>query len=175
MAMQSGVMKLKNISQSSPLVVFAPSGFHQAEAKAVTLHASEDRGGAEVTIKLAGLHTVSGRVTSAEDHHGLNSGTMKLEDALDKEFSRTAAVAANGDFRVTFVPAGTYNLVVEDAADTEPSKKELTDSIKVAVDEPLRSYDGGGQSVIVGNDDVTAVTVEVVPAKSVKKDLDSEE
>jgi len=114
-------------------------------------------------------------VASAEDHHGLNSGSVKLEDAQDKEFSRTAGVDANGNFVVTFVPPGTYNLTVSDAADTEPSKKEQTGLVKFAMDHTLRSYQEGKQSVIVGDNDVTGLSFELAPAKTTKKDPDLNE
>jgi hypothetical protein len=171
-AMQGGVMNLNAVGASTPLTIYAPAAFHKAEAKAVTLHTAEDRGDEEVTIKLAGMRTVSGRVTSLEDHHGLNSGTVKLEDSQDKEFFRTAGVDANGNFTVTFVPPGTYNLTVNGGADTEPSKKEPTGLVKFSMDHTLRSYQDGKQSVIVGDNDVTGLSIELAPAKTTKKDLD---
>jgi hypothetical protein len=171
-AMQRGVMSASSFTAASPLVVFAPAALHKAEAKAVTLHAAEDRGDEVVTISLTGMRTVSGRVASAEDHHNVNSGRVTLEDPKDKDFSRSAGVDANGDFSLTFVPPGTYNLVVTDAADTEPSKKEPTGILKISVDHTLRSYEDGKQSVIVGENDVTGLSFELAPAKTVKKDFD---
>lgn len=171
-AMQGGVMNVYGATASTPLTIYAPATFHKAEAKAVTLHAAEDRGDEEVTIKLAGMRTVSGRVTSLEDHHGLNSGTVKLEDSHDKEFSRTAGVDASGNFSVTFVPPGTYNLTVSGGADTEPSKKEPAGLVKFSMDHTVRSYQEGKQSVIVGDNDVTGLSIELAPAKTTKKDFD---
>ena len=174
-AMQGGVMNLNAGTASTPLTIYAPATFHKAEAKAVTLHTAEDRGDEEVTIKLSGLRTVSGRVASLEDHHGLNSGTVKLEDAQDKEFTRSASVDANGSFSVTFVPPGTYNLTVSGGADTEPSKKEPTGLLKFSMNHTLRSYEVGKQSVIVGDNDVTGLSIELAPAKTTTKDLDLNE
>jgi len=138
----------------------------------VTLHTAEDRGDEEVTIKLAGMRTVSGRVTSLEDHHGLNSGTVNLEDSHDKEFSRTAGLDANGNFSVTFVPPGTYNLTVNGGADKEPSKKEPTGLVKFSMGHTVRSYQDGKQSVVVGDNDVTELSIELTPSKATKKDFD---
>jgi hypothetical protein len=171
-AMQGGVMNLNGAGASTPLTIYAPATFHKTEAKAVTLHTAEDSGDEEVTIKLAGMRTVSGRVTSLEDHHGLNSGTVKLEDSQDKEFSRTAGVDANGNFSVMFVPPGTYNLTVTGGADKEPSKKEPTGLVKFSRDHTVRSYQDGKQSVIVGDNDVTGLNIELAPSKTTKKDLD---
>jgi hypothetical protein len=155
-----------------PLTIYAPATVHKAEAKALTLHSAEDRGDEEVTIKLAGMRTVSGRVTSLEDHHGLNAGTVKLEDSQDKEFSRSAGVDASGNFSVTFVPPGTYNLTVSGGADKEPSKKEQTGPVRFAVDQTVRSYQDGKQSVIVNDNDVTGLSIELAPSKTTKKDFD---
>ncbi len=171
-AMQGGVMNLNGAGASTPLTIYAPATFHKTEAKAVTLHTAEDRGDEEVTIRLAGMRSVSGRVTSQEDHHGLNSGTVKLEDSRDKEFSRTAGVDANGNFTVTFVPPGTYNLTVNGGADKEPSKKEPTGLVKISRDHTVRSYQDGKQSVVVGENDVTELSIELTPSKTAKKDLD---
>jgi hypothetical protein len=174
-SMQSGVMNMHGTGAVSPLVVFAPATFHKSDAKAVTLHTAEDRGDGEVTIRLAGLRSVSGKVTSAEDHHSVNSGTVKLEDATDKDFSRTAGVGMNGEFTVTFVPPGTYNLTVSEAADTEPSKGGSLGPLKIAMDHTVKSYQAAKQTVVVGENDVTEVNVEVTPDATVKKDLDLEE
>jgi hypothetical protein len=172
LAMQRGVMDFKGLANGSALVVFAPAALHKADAKAVKLVASEDRGDEEVTINLSGMRSMSGRVSSAEDHHALNSGAVTLADVQDKEFSRTVGVDANGNFTLTFVPPGTYNVVVSDAADTEPSKKEPTGLVKFAMDHTLRSYQDGKQSVVVSDNDVTGLSFELAPAKTVKKDFD---
>lgn len=174
-AIQSGVMNMNGMMMDSPLVVFAPNAFHQTDAKAVTLHASEDRADEDVTLNLSGLHTVSGRVTSAEDSHGINSATVKLEDAQDKKFSRSAGVDANGNFTVTFVPPGTYNMIVTGAADKEPSKKKPTGLIRMTMDETMRSYEDGKQAVTVTDGDVNGQNIALTPSKTVKKDVDFNE
>jgi hypothetical protein len=174
-SMQSGVMSVRGAGAASPLVVFAPAAFHKSDAKAVTLHTAEDRGDGEITIRLAGLRSMSGKVTSGEDHHGVNSGTVKLEDTTDKDFSRGVDIGMNGEFTVTFVPPGTYNLTVSEAADTEPSKGDSLGPLKIATNHILRSYQAGKQTVIVGENDVAEVNVEVTPDATTKKDVDLEE
>lgn len=169
--MTNGVMNMSRMMES-PLVVFAPAAFHQADAKPVTLHTAEDRSDEEVTIKLGGLHSVSGRIASAEDHHGINTAVVVLEDKLDKDFGRGTGVDAHGNFTVTFVPPGTYDLVVTSAADTEPSTKKATAFITVESTNTLRSYQDGKQSVVVSDNDITGQNIELAPAKTTKKDLD---
>ena len=175
--MQNGEFNSKGTVDSS-LIVFAPAAFHKADAKAITLHAGEERDDVEMTINLAGMHSVSGRVASTEDHHGINAGWVKLEDTQDKEFSRTTSIDANGEFNVTFVPPGTYNLLVTHAGDTEPSKEKPQDShndFQTVLDAVLRSYQDGKQAVVVTDSDVTGQNVELVPLKTVKKELEATE
>lgn len=173
MTVQKGVTNMKEMDGDSPLTVFVPAAFHQADAKKITLHAAEERGDVELTINLSGLHSVSGRVMSLEDHHGINSGRIRLEDTQDKEFSRSTSVDANGEFTVTFVPPGTYNLRVTDAADTEPHNEKPTkeEPLPNATEITLRSYADGKQAVIVTDSDLTGQTLELVPTKAVKKDV----
>jgi hypothetical protein len=173
MTVQKGVTNMKEMDGDSPLTAYAPAAFHQADAKKITLHAAEERGDVELTINLSGLHSVSGRVMSLEDHHGINSGRIRLEDTQDKEFSRSTGVDANGEFTVTFVHPGTYNLRVTDAADTERHNEKPTkeEPLPNATEITLRSYADGKQAVIVTDSDVTGQTLELVPAKTAKKDV----
>ncbi|WP_353071557.1 carboxypeptidase-like regulatory domain-containing protein [Tunturiibacter gelidiferens] len=164
-----------NGRSDSPLVVFAPAAFHQADAKAITVHRAEERDDVEMTINLKGLYAVSGRVSSSEDHHGINEATVRIEDAQDKEFFRSTNVDANGDFTVTFVPPGSYSLVVQYAGDTEPANEKPSDPTKMNSETVLRSYEDGKQAVVVTDSDVTGRSLELVPTKIVKKSLFSDE
>ncbi len=174
MNMTSGSMNLSHIAAQKPLVIYAPAAFHKSAAKPITLRGSEAQTDLLVTINLGGMHTVSGHVGSAEDHHGLNSATVTLTDATDKDFVRSASVDAAGNYNVTLVPPGTYNLTVTDAADTEPEKK--TDKKKglldFSSDHTLRSYEDGKQSLIVADSDIAALNIELVPSRTVKKGMD---
>jgi hypothetical protein len=172
--MQNGAFNSKG-TVDSPLIVFAPAAFHKADAKAITLHAGEERDDVEMTINLAGMHSVSGRVASMEDHHGINAGWVKLEDTQDKEFSRSTSIDGNGEFNVTFVPPGTYNLLVSNARDTEPSKEKQKDPFQTVSDTVVRSYQDGKQAVVVTDSDVTGQNVELAPLKTAKKELEPTE
>jgi len=172
-SMQKGRMNFSHILAAKPLMIFAPAAFHQAGARVVTLTAGQALDDEEVTINLTGLHSVSGRIASAEDHHGINSGSVTLTDANDKNFSRSASLNADGSFTVTFVPPGTYNLKVEDAADTVPSaRKSKGGLLNFASDDTVRSYDDAKQQLIVADDDVTGQNIELNPSKTVKKPMD---
>ena len=172
--MQNGTMNFQRV-MDSPLTVYAPAAFHQADAKAITLHAGEEREDEKLTINLGGIHSVSGRVTSVEDHHGINAGTVTLEDTQDKDFSRSTRLDANGDFTVTFVPPGSYNMILRLARDTEPSKEKPKDAIQIASYTTVRSYQDGKQAVTVTDSDVTGMTLELAPAKTVKPSSNPED
>ncbi|MGA8939346.1 MAG: carboxypeptidase-like regulatory domain-containing protein [Acidobacteriaceae bacterium] len=167
-AMQRGVMNVAEMDADKPLVVYAPGMFHKAEAKAVTVHAADEITGEDLTIKVTGMHSVSGRVVSAEDGHGLNSGAVVLTDASDKDVVRGAGVDASGNFTVGFVPPGTYNLTVSGGADTGPAKKTSSGPMQFMVPDTLQRYDGGKQSVAVGDSDVVGLNVALSPLKAAK-------
>ncbi len=171
-AMQSGVMNMKGLMANKPLVIYAPAALHKSAAKPVTLHAGDEQRDQLITIDLSSMHSVSGQVASIEDHHGINSATVQLIDASDKDFVRSAEVDASGNFTVTFLPPGTYNVTVTDAEDTEPSKKKQTGLIRFSQDQTVRSYADGKASVIVTDSDVTGQILELTPSKTTRKDVD---
>lgn len=175
MSMKNGKMNFNfnQLAAEKPLTVFAPAAFHQASAKAVTLSAAQDLEGQEIAINLGSLHSVSGHIASAEDHHAINSGTVLLTDASDKEFSRAASVNADGSFTVRFVPSGTYTLDVEEAADTVPSTKAPGKGLlNFTADEPVKSYEDKKQPVVVADDDVMGQGIELTPSATVRKPMD---
>lgn len=169
--MNSGQMNMSGLLANTPLVVYAPAAFHQADAAVVTLHAGDEASDRDVTFNLVGLHTVSGHVASAEDHHSLNSGRVRVEDAKDKDFSRSAAIDANGNYTVTFVPAGTYNMTIT-GSDTEAAKGGGKGGImSFSSDHTLKSYQQGTQSVVVTDSDVTGQDMELKPSSGTAKDV----
>ena len=167
-AMQRGVMNMAGLGADKPLVVYAPGAFHKSGAKAVTVSAGQEQSGEDLTINLTGTHSVSGRVVSAEDGHGINAGTVELTDASDKDLVRGAAVDASGNFTVGFVPAGTYNLAVSGGADTQPSKTQPTGIVRFSIPDTVRSYEDGKQSVVVTDTDVVGVEIALQPSKNAK-------
>jgi hypothetical protein len=172
--MQGGAMNLSTMLNNKPLILYAPSTLHKAQAAPVKVKAGEEQRDEIITINLAGMHTVSGQVTSAEDHHGINSASVELTDTTDKDLERTGSVDANGNFTVSYVPPGTYNMEVSDAADTQPSTKsqKQTGLLKFDTPETVRSYEDARQSVIVSDSDLTGQNVALTPSKTVKKDVD---
>jgi Carboxypeptidase regulatory-like domain len=174
---QSGLGAGTNLAKMmavTPMVVYAPSAFHKADAKPVTLTAGEDLRDQAMTLNLAGLHSVSGTIASAEDHHGINQATVQLQDGADREFVRSASVDAAGNFTVTFLPPGTYTMKVSGGEDTEPKPK--TDKDKANIfgqgQKTIRSYKDGSMSVIVSDSDVTGENIELAVDKNPKTQAD---
>lgn len=167
-ATQHGVISAPSFGANQPLVFYAPAMFHKADAKPVTVHAGDEITGEDVTIKVTGMHGVSGRVVSVEDGHGLNAGAVELTDASDKDVIRSASVDASGNFVVEFVPSGTYNLTVAGGVDTELAKKDPKRQLSFTTPDVLRSYEGGNQSVVVTDSDVTGLNIALQPAKTTK-------
>jgi hypothetical protein len=171
MSMQKGRMNMNGMMMAMPLVVYAPGAFHKTDAKPVTLNAGEERTDTDMTFNLNGTHTVSGRVTSLEDHHALSEAQVVLKDAKDKEFTRSSGLDAEGNFNVTFVPPGTYTLEVSNGSDTVPGEP-TKGLVSFAQDKTVRSYEKGTQQVMVTDSDVTGQNVELTPSKTVKKSMD---
>jgi hypothetical protein len=150
-----------------PLMVYAPAGFRKVDAKPVTLTAGEERTDVDITYNLGATHTVSGRVTSAEDHHGLNRGVVTLTDTSEKTFTRTSGLDADGNFTVTFVPSGTYTMTVRNAADAAPEEPKSEDAgipsiVGVKI---VRTYEKAEQPVMVTDSDLSGQNIELKPEK----------
>lgn len=158
----------------SVLMVYAPSAFHKADAKPMTLTAGEERSDEDVIFKLDGTHSVSGRVTSAEDHHGLGRGAVVLKDANDKMFQRSSGLDADGNFAVTFVPSGTYTISVLGAADLAPTEVKLPGNGMFSDEKVVRNYQTAEQQVIVADIDVTGQNIEVKPVKTSDSDASND-
>jgi hypothetical protein len=157
--------KLVGFTQGAalPVNVYAPAAFHQADAKPVKLTAGEERTDEDITYNLNGLHTVSGTVTSAEDHHGIATGNATLVDTTDKTFRRSAGLDADGSFSISFVPAGNYTLQVsgEDSVIDPVGQKGQVFERKT-----LHSYDPAKRQVIVADDDLTGQNLELKLSKT---------
>jgi hypothetical protein len=169
-------MNLSKLMAVTPLVVYLPAAFHKSDAKTLTLHAAEDLRDQVMTLNLGGMHSVSGRVSSLVDRHGINSGTVRLQDTVDKDFSRSASLDANGQFTVNYVPPGTYTMKVTDAEDTEPKPKTDKDKPNLfgSGTTTIRSYKDGTLNVIVTDSNLTGQNIELAVDTSPKQTPDFE-
>jgi hypothetical protein len=172
-SIRNGQMDTVSLTQSSALSIYFPGTLHKKEATKLTLGAGEEKGDVNITVNLTGMHSVSGTIASAVDHHALNAGSVELTDTTDKDFKRTASVDSTGAFTVSYVPPGTYTLEVSGGADTEPAKKKASAAfVSFSSAHTLKSYDSANQQLIVDATDVTGVHMELKESKTVKKDFD---
>lgn len=168
MAMQRGRFDGSTSFGAMPLTVYAPGGFRKTDAKPLTLTAGEERTDEDITFNISSTHSVSGAVTSAEDHHGLNSGVVTLTDTTDTTFKRSGGLDADGNFTITFVPPGTYTMAIAHAADTVPEEPKPTDSgfIMPIGAKTIRSYQKAEQQIIVTDSDLSGQNLELKPDKA---------
>jgi len=147
---------------SMPLVVYAPDAFRIRDAKPVKLIAGEERGDEDITFNISGTHTVSGRVTSAEDHHAIKGASISLMDETDRTFFRGTRVDEDGNFNVTFVPPGTYTLGAGGVDVTSEPDEKNPGTVQQRV---VRTYKTAKQQLVVTDNDVTGQNIELSPMK----------
>ena len=140
--------------------VYSPGGFRKSEAKTVEIKRDERREDTDIEVKLGGLRTVRGRLLGGEDHHPINHGTASLKDGTD--FEQLAAVLPDGTFHFNYVPEGTYELSVRDAADAKMSEDMRH------WEEPIHMYDNAKQTVIVAEHDVVVDDIQLPDKKTDK-------
>jgi len=156
----------------SSLTLFAPSAFRLADAKSVTLHEGEELGDQIVTIKLNGLHTVSGQVVSAEDGHGLAVGKVYLRDPREPMLIRSAPLDPDGRFQLTYVPNGAYDVEVSEAQDEERYTWKNVRGYDILDTRVLRTYANEKRQVEVMDDDATMPKIELKPMPKAAKARD---
>lgn len=165
-------ISLNRMAGGAPTVIYAPNAWHKANAKPITLHAAENIDDARVTIQLDDIHSVSGRVLSLTDDHGINSAAVRLLDSADKSFVRSAPVDDAGNFTISYVPSGTYTLMVSGAEDTEPDNTSKSQAF--AREKTVRSYREGKQPIVVADKDLTGQVIRLEIDKNPKPEVDFE-
>ena len=89
------------------LAAYSGNVFREKDAKPVEVVAGTERDGADITIPLLGLHTITGSVTALADGHTIESGTVELLFADDKSELRASFIFSDdGHFSLPFVPEG---------------------------------------------------------------------
>jgi hypothetical protein len=118
------------------------------QAASLKLGAGQSRTGQDMTLPVAKLHKLTGRVLAGADSHPVNAATVSL---VDRDTNRTIASAdvarEDGLFHFEFVPDGDYILRTSDARDViwepvppkpfpQPDKERITAKYGGA-DQPL--------------------------------------
>lgn len=143
------------------VVVYAPGVFRLADAAPVSLHAGEERNDIRMVIDLRKLHTVSGRITSAQARDSINGGWIVLRDSTDRVLSRQGSIEADGSFVVNDVPAGTYSVGVTVLPQLAPGGHGIGGSPVVR-----QVYQPVTQTLTLSDTDVTGFNLTLTPRAS---------
>jgi hypothetical protein len=108
-----------DVAASQNVQIYSGSTARRSEAKLISVGNGQDVNGADVTIPISKLHSVSGIVVAKQDGHPLSSGSVILLDPSDKNtISESWLRLEDGGFQMQFVPEGDYVLRVSSAADS---------------------------------------------------------
>lgn len=156
-----------NRNEGGQLNLYAGSKFRKKDAVFSKVGEGEMVGGVDFTIPVAGLHTVSGSVTSVEDGRGL-SGEVELLYADDREVAKTTHLGDEGEFQFVFVPEGSFILRMKGAESAEePRDKVFSTNPSLAVPEAEPTVTAAEVGVLVQGD-VSGVSLVVKDAAGVK-------
>ena len=157
-----GASQTRGFARTLNLYVYAPDKMRRTEAAMVTLAGSEERDDVAITMKLAGLHTISGNVgaTSAT----VRSGTVTVTDQADSSLTRTGSIGGDGSFTVPYVPPGNYTLNVNASAQAQGTGGRGSDTPANSAEstrfQPLQ------ESLTVTDGDLTGLSLNVTPVSS---------
>src|SRR6266851_1254741 len=115
----------------------------------------QDIDGADITIPISKLHSVSGIVIAKQDGHPLSSGSVVLLDPSDKStISEGWVRLEDGRFEMDFVPEGNYLLRVSSAADgvVEHGTSDDNPNVTFTRFKSLQSYVDAEQPLNVSGD-----------------------
>jgi hypothetical protein len=157
------------------LTVYSGDALRQGDAKKISVRAGDERRGYDFTMPLRALHSVSGRVVSKTDGHGVNSGTVELtaQDAAGKDDDSLhfmASIHGDGTFKFDYVPGPiTYTVKAVHAADAETTSMMTVLGSTMAMQKALRSYGPASAVVILGDGDAAEVTLTVAEISAAKE------
>ena len=150
-------------NESTALKVYSGNVFRSKDAKVVELVAGGERDGADITIPLLGLRSISGSILALSDGHPINSAKIQLLYADDKTTLRNIDLDEDGRFSLAYLPEGEYILRVTDPADTVKEAKH-EGPMHYEVDKPVHTYGPVDQPIIL-HADVPSLIINV-PEKS---------
>jgi hypothetical protein len=105
--------QFSTVMTNASLLLYAPGVLRRAGAKSVKLTHGEERDDLRMVLDLGKLHTITGHVSGlATSSTSTTAGTIFLRDTQEQTLNRTATVLADGTFKLLYLPAGTYGVVV---------------------------------------------------------------
>ena len=135
--------------------IYSGSTARRSEAKLISVGNGQDVNGADVTIPISKLHSVSGILVAKQDGHPLSSGSVVLQDPSDKStITETWVRLEDGRFEMDFVPEGNYLLRVSSAADgvVEHGTSDDNPNVTFTRFKSLQSYLDAEQPLNVSGD-----------------------
>jgi hypothetical protein len=147
------------------LAVYYGDVFFKKDAKSIKLTDGEEYSGADITIRLSKLHTISGSLINASGQP-INSGQVALYTIPDNIKIDTAFVDEdNATFYIDLVPEGTYTLRITEARDVnvqvdrDSKNPNMIEDIKRTT---LESY-GDYQARLEVTSDITGLNLTIPP------------
>lgn len=114
-----GAGEFSGTGTNEQVQIYSGSTARRSEAKLISVGEGQDIDGADITVPILKLHSVSGVVVAEQDGHPLNSGSVVLLDPSDKStISEGWVHLADGRFEMELVPEGRYVLRISSAADS---------------------------------------------------------
>ncbi len=157
------------------LTIYSGDALRQGDAKKISVRVGDERSGYDLTMPLHALHSVSGRVVSKTDGHGVNAGTVELvgQDGAGKDDNSlhyVASIHPDGTFRFDYVPGPvTYTVKAVHAQDAETVSTMKMLGSTMATQKTLRSYGPASTVAIVGDGDAAEVTLTVAEIPAAKE------
>jgi hypothetical protein len=153
-----GQFRLTGLADGTYIVFAAPRSIfpiyygntiERSRAKKLEVHAGDEATGADIQIPAAGMHRVSGVVTSQQDGHPLSRASVQLRLSSGDNGTISATTASDGTFTFNAVPDGKFTLLILNAYDPISHAE----------------YASGGQALEVSGADVTDLVVNATPRK----------
>ncbi len=139
------------------------------KGSSIKLSAGEQHDGADITIPVSKLHSVSGTITEQRSGHVINAGQVSLAYDDGTELVSTSVDKDDSAFHFDFVPEGEYTLKVKNAKDV--AREEIpsapgTIGPTQSKETTIREYGTQSQPLVVQAD--SAGIVIAVPGKNAK-------
>ena len=150
----------RGFNRTLSLYVYAPDKMRRSDATAVTIAGAEEHADMAITMGLAGLHTVSGSISSPGA--AVRSGTVNLTDQADTTLTRMGTIGPDGGFVVPYVPPGSYTMNVN--ASSQASASGRGGYAATATSGSTVRFQPLQESITVTDGDLTGLALNVTPA-----------